>query len=528
MRILIELDKSLDLFVDGGVALVNQFQIKQYETLVEPTNVTFENDRIVRNESEWEVDGSNSFLPYVNAGVRLNLPLSSSSSWEISPTGQFTYFIGNMVKDIDWKLSQINFGIEVRYNHFKENEIIRKDSIIEEPEPLLKSDIIATIAVSDSIYNTTQINQTKERIIKYQSLLGYIFFDENRAVIPKRYNTEVSENEIYGNSIKSDQDTSLTNYYNLLNTVAIRLKENPNVEMTIVGCNSNYGLEEGNLELSEQRMNSVYNYFVNDWGLGSNRLSTKARNLPETPSRSDNEFRRTENRRVELIPTDWSILLPKISKDTKIIKSASIDFAITPTVESKLPVTNWDIAAKSKGNELSNFNGSGVPNSNYQFSKSFNENLEFENVNFEIIATDNLGVSSNDKYTYDSKKVKQFIEDINLTNTQSIKKEFSLILFGYNISNIPPIAKLTLDMVEENISNKSKALLIEGYSDIIGDDNYNLELSKERALRVARELNVSEDKAIGMGKVQNTIYNNEHPEGRFYSRSVIVVIGKEK
>jgi outer membrane protein OmpA-like peptidoglycan-associated protein len=112
-------------------------------------------------------------------------------------------------------------------------------------------------------------------------------------------------------------------------------------------------------------------------------------------------------------------------------------------------------------------------------------------------------------------------------NNQPIRKEFNLILFGYNIANIPPIAELTLNMVKENIDKDSEVLMIEGYSDVIGDESYNLELSKQRALRVAKELNVSSDKAIGMGKVKNTIYNNEYPEGRFYSRSVIVQIGKK-
>lgn len=526
LRLLVELDKSIDVFAGGGISLLQQFQVKQYETLIQPTDVTFENDKIVRNESEGEVNGSSDMVPYINAGIRLNLPLATDDQWEISPTGEFTYFLGNFVENIDWSLSQFKLGLEVRYNHFKEEEIIKKDTVIEEPPPSPKSDIIATIAVTDSIYNTTITDDKKERIIKYQSLLGYIFFDENRAVIPKRYNTEVSKSDISGNSIRSDQDSSLANYYNLLNTVATRLTENPEVKMTIVGCNSNYGLEENNIALSEERMNAVYNYFVNDWGLDSSRFERVARNLPETPSRSDNEFGRAENRRVELIPTDWSILLPKVSKDTKIIKSANVDFTITPTIESNLPVSDWEIVVNDYRNQIESFRGADKPNSEYLITKSFDENSEFNDINFKLSAKDSLGVRDNDSYTFDSNKIKQYLEDLEIVNNQPIRKEFNLILFGYNIANIPPIAELSLNMVKENIDKDSEVLMIEGYSDVIGDESYNLELSKQRALRVAKELNVSSDKAVGMGKVKNTIYNNEYPEGRFYSRSVIVQIGK--
>ncbi len=526
LRLLLELDRSIDVYAGGGISLINNFQIEQYETLIRPTDVTFENDRIVRNESQGEVDGSKSILPFVTAGVRLNLPLTTNSSWELSPIGEFTYYLGNLVDNIDWSLNQLKVGIEVRYNKYHEKVVV-VDTIIEEPKAPPKSDIIANISVTDSIYNTTEIDDSKERVIKYQSLLGYIFFEENRAVIPQRYNTEVSESDIVGNSLISNKDTSLTNYYNLLNTVALRLKENPEVEMTIVGCNSNYGLEEGNTELSQQRMNAVYDYFVKEWGLDSNRFKRIARNLPETPSRSDNEFGRAENRRVELIPTDWSILLPKVSKDTKIIKSADIEFKIEPNVTSNLPVNSWEVNVSENSNQIQEYSGEGFPDNSYKIIKSYTENSDFSNIEFSMTGTDSLDTSDSDSYIFDSDKVKKYLENMKIDNRQPTRKEFNLILFGYNIANIPPIAELTLDLVKDNIEKDSKVLKIEGYSDIIGDDDYNLELSEQRAYRVASELNVSKDKAMGMGKVKNTEYNNDYPEGRFYSRSVIVSIGNE-
>jgi outer membrane protein OmpA-like peptidoglycan-associated protein len=250
--------------------------------------------------------------------------------------------------------------------------------------------------------------------------------------------------------------------------------------------------------------------------------------LPETPSRSDNEFGRAENRRVELIPTDWSILLPKVSKDTKIIKSAEVVFNIVPTVSSSLPVNSWEVNVSESGNKLNNYSGAGFPDESYQIRKSYTENSEFEDIEFSITATDSLNTSDSDSYIFDSDKVKKYLENLKIDNRQPTRKEFNLILFGYNIANIPPIAELTLDLVKENIQNDSQVLKIEGYSDIIGDDDYNLELSEQRAYRVASELNVSKDKAVGMGKVKNTEYNNDYPEGRFYSRSVIVIIGDEK
>ena len=64
---------------------------------------------------------------------------------------------------------------------------------------------------------------------------------------------------------------------------------------------------------------------------------------------------------------------------------------------------------------------------------------------------------------------------------------------------------------------------IVGYSDRLGEAEHNLKLSTERAQNTAKELGVSVDNAQGGG--ENTeLFDNNLPEGRFYSRTVSIVI----
>ncbi|MER3329818.1 MAG: OmpA family protein, partial [Candidatus Kapaibacterium sp.] len=146
-------------------------------------------------------------------------------------------------------------------------------------------------------------------------------------------------------------------------------------------------------------------------------------------------------------------------------------------------------------------------------------------LSFKLNVTDSIGtkeifageILTNEKNSSEMSFVQKFVNDAKI-------EKYNLILFGYNITQLPPVAEVTLNLVKERITDKSQIISIEAYSDMIGDEDYNVKLSYDRALTVAKALDVSTDKAIGRGKVKNEIYDNKLPEGRFYSRSVIVTL----
>ena len=64
---------------------------------------------------------------------------------------------------------------------------------------------------------------------------------------------------------------------------------------------------------------------------------------------------------------------------------------------------------------------------------------------------------------------------------------------------------------------------IVGYTDRLGEEQHNQELSAQRALSTARALGVPTSSASGAGESQ-LLFDNNLPEGRFYSRTVNVTI----
>jgi len=109
--------------------------------------------------------------------------------------------------------------------------------------------------------------------------------------------------------------------------------------------------------------------------------------------------------------------------------------------------------------------------------------------------------------------------------------EFSLILFQYNSSELLKEHFETINWIKEkNIIKPNSTIFIEGHTDVIGNSIYNKNLSENRASSVKNALetnniikstNQVSFKGYGSEKL---LYDNDFPEGRFYSRTVKIII----
>jgi OOP family OmpA-OmpF porin len=77
-------------------------------------------------------------------------------------------------------------------------------------------------------------------------------------------------------------------------------------------------------------------------------------------------------------------------------------------------------------------------------------------------------------------------------------------------------------MVKRRISPNATVSIV-GHTDRIGDEEYNRKLSEERARLTASQLNASTSTVTGVGENQPQ-YTNDLPEGRFYNRTVDVLV----
>jgi outer membrane protein OmpA-like peptidoglycan-associated protein len=64
---------------------------------------------------------------------------------------------------------------------------------------------------------------------------------------------------------------------------------------------------------------------------------------------------------------------------------------------------------------------------------------------------------------------------------------------------------------------------INGYTDVLGTETYNEELSRNRAIETAKALGLPTSAVLGLGE-QRPLYPNDLPEGRAYNRTVTVTV----
>jgi outer membrane protein OmpA-like peptidoglycan-associated protein len=114
-------------------------------------------------------------------------------------------------------------------------------------------------------------------------------------------------------------------------------------------------------------------------------------------------------------------------------------------------------------------------------------------------------------------------------NQDTIFEKFSLVLFDYNSSQLSESNMYLMQKVLARYFEHPDATMnVYGYSDTIGDENYNQKLSMQRAKTaydILVRMKIPKEKLsyVGYGEI-NPIFSNASPEGRFLNRTVQIYI----
>jgi len=107
-------------------------------------------------------------------------------------------------------------------------------------------------------------------------------------------------------------------------------------------------------------------------------------------------------------------------------------------------------------------------------------------------------------------------------------QRLNLIVFDFDKYQINPMNfQILRNFVANSIQENSEVRII-GSTDILGSKEYNLQLSRQRAIKTQKTLQqikptINFIEVEGIGDT-NLKYDNTTPEGRFYSRTVLIEI----
>ncbi|MCX7879941.1 MAG: OmpA family protein [Ignavibacteria bacterium] len=546
-------------------------KIDQKETITSPEGVYFLDGKKTRNEH------SNIEIPLVKK-FQIRPVLGISYDFEIlqdfflSPEFNFALPLQN-ITNVSWKISNINFALAFRVpiypppvvNYYYDTLLVRDTSTVpvlglkQSRIELVEAKILGTKknkvedgflyettilekyikqvpqvsliqlslkVVGRSRDGTTQDNptliideiETEEKF----PLLPYVFFQTGKSdlaftsqkLLEKEEVDKFDENSLPWNTLKI--------YENLLNIVGKRLKDNPSARITLVGCNSNTGEEEKNLELSRRRAEKVRDYFVNIWNVNPNQIQIKYQNLPDKFTNPNIPDGIEENQRVEIYSNDLKILAPiYLSQIQRFANPPFVD--IRADVYSDSPIKGWTISIEQAGQILRNYFGSDFRNQVvWDVEQEPIPRLE-EPIEVIFSATDILDQKEVDKVQLkiEQKTIRKKREE--MLGDKKIER-YSLIVFDFDKADILPAHVPILNEIKKKIKPNSNVVIL-GYTDRIGEPSYNKDLAFKRCLAVQKYLGIPEfqTKLIPIGN-EELIFDNNLPQGRSYSRTVQIII----
>jgi outer membrane protein OmpA-like peptidoglycan-associated protein len=407
--------------------------------------------------------------------------------------------------------------------------------------------------------------------VSVNRILNYVFFEPSSAAIPSRYVLLKSSTDAAAFAEEKLRGETLDKYYHTLNVFGARLKANPKASISVVGCLDDAETKAGGMKsgLSRSRAAAVVGYLKSVWGIADKRMKLIARDLPNIPSNRDDSLGAAENRRVEILCDDWEITKPVVDRSPFVFTSAPAlqlaapalpalpaeanTVSVTVSVKSVAPQAGTPIGLAGLRRRLVITRAGKVWRTFELGSTSASIAWNWKNdageypsgsEPFEIrmMQTDKLGREcASDAQTIPVRRITTEDKRRSASPQQSADKtleRYNLIMFPFDKSDVGSMnARIIKEYVLPRLALSSETMIV-GHTDVIGEEQYNRTLSESRGgnarqelVRLAAEKFAGGERARSLDVIRSRgvgeaepLFDNSLPEGRFYNRTVQVII----
>lgn len=528
---------KLEVFGGGSILFPLSAEYTQREVLLEPAGGTFEDGRGVRNESSGDIPQLESSVLFLRIGASWELPLSAAPEreWRLAPQLSYMYALNSLVEGIDWSPHHLRLGVGIVFAPAPDAPVPPPpppppppDTVIvveaETPPPPPPPYVTVEVRSLESDGSTREdaVFVQEERLTQhFQPLLPYIFFEQSSAALPLRYKlldkngaARFSPAELPGGSI-------LESYYHELNVIGYRMQLTPEARLMLRGYTTpGESRAADGARLAQRRAASVKQYLVEAWGIATDRIDVGGGALPPNASSTTSEQGRQENRRVEISSSHPDILGPVIVQDT-VREMSPPAMRIFPLVNRFDSLTAWSVSVERGGVQLKQFSGTErLPDS---LDWRLPPDLDPDAGDLQVRAFVSTKEGAEAQSFPENLAVRRVtVRRRNLQRRGDVSYERYTVLFPYRSSGIDELNNYSISFIADRIGPESRVRIV-GYTDVLGEADYNRKLSAERARSVAQMLNVDPVNSSGAGETED-LFNNDLPEGRFYSRTVEVFI----
>ena len=476
----------------------------------------------------------NSTLISMQVGAGYDIPLSSQNrrtQFVISPFVAFHPYFGQAPRDIEtWSVTTFRVGAALKLGHGR---------MITAPAAI---DVLPVEPEFRFTVNSPKNVPAEELVTETFPLRNYVFFDLGSTAIPDRYVTltkaqvkdfREDQPDLFRPKNQSDRsERQMAAYYNILNILGDRMVKDPSTTITLVGSS------EKSPEDGRAMAESIQQYLVGVFGISASRIAIEGRDKPKIPSEQPGgtlelELLRAGDRRVSIESTMPSMLMefyngptaPLKPVEIKALQEAPMSSYVTFNVQgANKAFESWSLEVKDDMGKVQKFG-------------------PYAGEKISIPGKSLMGTQPQGDYkvtlvghTKEGTIVRREVPVHMVLWTPAVYKNgmrYS-ILYEFNESKaISMYEKYITEVITPKIPQGGK-VLVRGYTDIIGDDAHNLELSLARANDVKTILAASLAKAgrtdvmidvKGFGEDEKlSLFGNTYPEERFYNRTVVIDI----
>ncbi len=363
-------------------------------------------------------------------------------------------------------------------------------------------------------------------------LLNYVFFEQGSAVVPERY-VRVGPDAIAAFEESAIEGGALDFYYNVLNIIGSRMRAMPSATITVNGYVNNEGAEKRNETLAMDRAAAVKDYLRTVWGIEEARITPGSGMLPPLPSSSRDSLGQAENRRVEITSDSWELLGP-VTFVRRIAGVTPQLVQFRPTISADEGLDTWVLSVEQNGKEFDSRQGT-QPEKSITWNWKNRENTlpsSSGDMICRFLVKDRAGDSDiSDPVTVRVREVRsERRQNVSVSDDGITKEKISLILFPFNVAEPGESnSRIMEEFVYPRMTAGSR-ITVHGYTDAIGSEEYNLNLSQQRSDAVRLILlekmgKAAAERIISVGHGETSpLFSNDVPEGRFYDRTVSLSI----
>jgi len=478
-------------------------------------------------EENGHLTAMRSSLISMQVGAGLDIPLSSQShqtQWVLAPFVSFQPYFGQDPRTIEsLNITTLRVGAALKLG--------RGHRIVKPVEAVVLVPVVAALPDITFVVNSPKNVAVKSSVNEIYPLRNYVFFDLGSSEIPSRYvllkKNEVAnfkEDDLVMNTPENGSgrsDRQMVVYYNVLNILGNRMSQDPTSTVLLVG--SSLDGDQDGLAMA----GSVKSYLVTVFEIAPERITIQGRFRPVLAAGGKNSSKEVvlvnEGDRRVSIESNSPSLLKEFQSEQTIGLVAPMNSYVTFSVgKNYADLQSWSLILTDDEGLVQNFG----PYTQESVSLSSNALLgERAKGNFKVrlVATTKSGVVI-------EKKTNMHVTQWMSSNSTDGNR-FSII-YGFNKSEaLPMYRKYLLEVVVPKIPVNG-TVVIQGYTDVIGDEAYNQKLSLARANNVQSILEEGLKNAgrtdvtflvNGFGEDAKTAqFKNKYPEERFYNRTVIV------